>query len=142
MAARSKIQRKATSGYAQQAEAQLLHFFQRNGYVRVPSPDRKEEDPDYKKGYEVRLVLNSSIELAQVEWLLKQVDLKPGKPFQKHSRFVQPIYGKHAVNWFLALNRQAKKEAKSKKEIKDKKEAGSKKRKSTVKTTVRKRSAA
>ncbi len=84
-------------------ESALKRFFQRHGYVRVADLGIREElGRKYKKGYEVRLVAVSRREVAWLRRLLKQVGFKPGKPFQKHSRIVQPIYGRVAVEWFLS----------------------------------------
>lgn len=55
----------------------------------------------YKKGYEVRLVANSKEELEDMRQLLQQSGFKPGKPYKKHFQFVQPVYGKLAVDWFV-----------------------------------------
>jgi hypothetical protein len=79
----------------------LKQFFQQHGYVRVANETRKEQlGQKYKKGYEVRLVVKTQSELAHIRQLLHQIGFKAGKPFQKHSRIVQPIYGQSAVEWF------------------------------------------
>lgn len=87
----------------------LTQFFQRNGYVRVPNRETKKElGKSYKKGYEVRFVLETQSELDQVRDLLMQAGFKPGKPFKKHSRIIQPVYGKRAVGFFQPLLRNTK----------------------------------
>jgi len=86
-----------------QALKSLITLFQRNGYVRVvDEKHRKEFGQKYKKGYEVRLVANSKEELQIIRRLLKQAGFKPGKPYKKHLQFVQPVYGKSAVDWFAS----------------------------------------
>ncbi len=81
----------------------LKQFFQQHGYVRVANETRKEQlGQKYKKGYEVRLVAKTQSELVHIRQLLHQVGFKAGKPFQKYSRIVQPIYGKSAVEWFTS----------------------------------------
>jgi hypothetical protein len=37
-----------------------------------------------------------------VRRLVRAVGLRPGKPFAKHGRIVQPVYGQTAVRWFLS----------------------------------------
>ena len=87
----------------ERAEVLLKQFFQQYGYVRVANETRKEQQGrKYKKGYEVRLAVKTHSELAHIRQLLRQIGLKAGKPFQKHSRIVQPIYGQSAVEWFLS----------------------------------------
>ncbi len=86
-------------------EGLLRQAFRRSGYVRVVDKTlRKEMGQKYKKGYEVRLVVKTKRELTQIRQLLRQVGFKTGKPFEKHSRMVQPIYGKSAVEWFLSTS--------------------------------------
>jgi hypothetical protein len=79
----------------------LTVLFQRNGYVRVPNQARREEmRTTYKMGWEVRLPLKSRAELAEVRIHLKNIGLRPGKPFRKSLQWVQPIYGKAAFETF------------------------------------------
>lgn len=85
------------------AEKELARLFQESGYMRRRSAELAEEmgPYGYKKGDEVRLVVNSQAELRKVRALLKSVGLEGGKPFQKHARWVQPLYGAAAVQFFL-----------------------------------------
>lgn len=86
-------------------EVLLRRFFQESGYVRVADQARRKEmGSDYRRGYEVRLVVETHGELAQIRQLLRQVGFKAGAPFKKHNRIVQPIYGKAAVEWFLSTS--------------------------------------
>ena len=86
-------------------EGLLRQAFRRSGYVRVANQTRRKEmGQKYKKGYEVRLVGKTRAELTQIRRLLRRVGFKAGKPFEKHSRIVQPIYGKAAVEWFLSTS--------------------------------------
>jgi len=79
----------------------LPETFQRNGYFRVPDFDkRKRLGTRYKKGWEVRLVLTSEDELEEARHLLAKAGLTAGRPFAKHNRWVQPVYGKEAVEFF------------------------------------------
>lgn len=87
------------------AEVLLRQSFHRGGYVRVVNKARRKQmGRNYKKGYEVRLVVKTPRELAQIRQLLRQVGFAAGQPFQKHRRIVQPIYGKAAVEWFLSTS--------------------------------------
>jgi hypothetical protein len=85
-----------------QVEKYLVALFRRNGYVRVVNEERRRElGQKYKKGYEVRLVARSKEELENMRRSLEKVGFKPGKPYKKRAQFVQPIYGKSAVAWFV-----------------------------------------
>ena len=82
--------------------AELLVWFERSGYIRRYDPQRRaREGPSYKKGYEVRFVLDSEDALRVVRRLLTAAKLRPGKPFRKHQRIVQPVYGRTTVEWFM-----------------------------------------
>lgn len=85
-----------------EAMAELLRWFERGGYIRRYDPERRaQEGQGYKKGYEVRFVLGSEDDLQVVRRLLTAAELRPGKPFRKHQRYVQPVYGRAAVDWFV-----------------------------------------
>lgn len=86
----------------EEAEVALKQFFQQRGYVRIADEERRAKSAEYKKGWEVRLVAKTESELMVIRDWLKQVDFKPGKPFRKSRRLVQPIYGKKALKWFLS----------------------------------------
>jgi hypothetical protein len=88
---------------AKAATARLMGLFQRNGCVRVPRDERRLElGRRYKKGWEVRLTLRSQEELEEARNLLAEAGLKAGRPFAKFRLYVQPIYGKVAVDFFSA----------------------------------------
>jgi hypothetical protein len=79
----------------------LIGYFLRNGNIRRPNPKRLREGHErYKKGWEVRLVLTSWLELRQVRRELSAVGLKAGRPYRKATRWVQPVYGREAVAFF------------------------------------------
>lgn len=84
---------------------QLAWYFNRNGYVRRPRPERRADAVAqiYKKGYEVRLTANSRAELVRIRRLLRAAGFKPGRPFRKALQFRQPIYGRAEVARFLKL---------------------------------------
>ena len=83
-------------------ESNLKKLFKASGYVRLAHRELREKlGQKYKKGYEVRFVLSTKTELNQARQWLSQMGFKPGKPFAKHRRVVQPVYGRAAVEWFL-----------------------------------------
>lgn len=82
--------------------AALANLFARTGYVRRCDAARRELDGrSYKKGYEVRFLLVSERQVQEARRLLCAAGLQPGKVFRKHSRYVQPVYGRAAVEWFI-----------------------------------------
>jgi hypothetical protein len=87
-------------------EQQLAAFFERNGYFRLPNPLRQEREGHqvYKKGYEVRLVAYSKRELQLIRRLLRQADFSLVKPHEKYLRWVQPVYGREAVERFCEFS--------------------------------------
>jgi hypothetical protein len=80
----------------------LQELFQRNGYVRVPSPEKRKDltTTKYKKGWEARLVLRSKREVDQARRLLARQGFAAGRPFEKARQWVLPVYGKRAVEFF------------------------------------------
>ena len=91
----------STAGVSE-AMAQLLVWFERRGYIRRYDPQRRaREGQGYKKGYEVRFVLDSEAALQEVRRLLTAAKLRPGKPFRKYHHFVQPVYGRATMEWFV-----------------------------------------
>ncbi len=83
-------------------QIELVRYFLRDGYVRSPVIARLSEGPrQYKKGHEVRIVADSNLELAQIGELIESVGLPKGKPFMKHSKLIQPMYGKEAAKSIL-----------------------------------------
>jgi hypothetical protein len=86
-----------------EAERELMEYFLRGGYVRHASPELTAAfgARRYKKGEEVRIVLRSRAEQRRVHALLAAAGMLPGSAFEKNGRFVQPVYGRSAVRWFL-----------------------------------------
>jgi len=81
----------------------LVQYFERNGCLRRPNPDRrKTETRSYKMGYEIRFVAHTKRELAELRRAIRGAGLKPGKPFAKVNRWVQPVYGRDAMERFVA----------------------------------------
>lgn len=74
-------------------------MLRRSGYARVADLEKRKQlgSAAYKKGYEVRFVVGTKEELARVRRLLKAAGFDPGKPFLKHTKLVQPVYGRAAV---------------------------------------------
>ncbi len=89
-----------------QTDRRLREIYHRNGYMRFPKMDRRrEEKTNYKKGWEVRLVVKSDEELERVRRMLAQAGLKPGRPFKKARQWALPVYGKQAVAFFEGAGR-------------------------------------
>jgi hypothetical protein len=84
--------------------SELAEIFARGGYVRLQNPQRLREGPQsYRKGEEVRLVAQSMTELRTIRRLLRAAGFSPGRPFLKHSKWCQPLYGVEAVGRFLTI---------------------------------------
>lgn len=84
----------------------LTFYFARNGYLRGQSNDRLEEGHEaYKKGWEVRLVLHDTNEVEEARRLIERAGMRPGRVFQKHQCWIQPIYGRDAVMRFKSVPR-------------------------------------
>lgn len=82
----------------------LAHYLRANSYARVPDETRQEEGwTSYKKGYELRIVVKTQDDLKKVRRLLLDAGIKPGKAYRKAQQWVQPVYGKPAVNTLVAL---------------------------------------
>jgi len=95
---------KTTARPEKPTSAALLRAcFDRPGYVRAANLTRRKEvgSQRYKKGWEVRLLVRDSKELAEVRRALAAAGFHPGRPFQKHKQIAQPVYGKAAVEAFL-----------------------------------------
>lgn len=84
--------------------SQLAEIFAKGGYVRLQNPKRlKEGSLAYRKGAEVRMVAESMTALRTMRRLLRTAGFSPGRPFLKHSKWCQPLYGVDAVSRFLSL---------------------------------------
>lgn len=82
----------------------LADFVRANSYARVPDETRQDEGwKEYKKGYELRIVVKTQDDLKRVRKLLQDAAIKPGKAYRKAQQWVQPVYGKQAVNSLVAL---------------------------------------
>ncbi len=91
---------RATSAFRR-----LAHFFARGGCVREPRPARFGEGSQrYKKGWEVRILVDNHGDLVEVRLLLTAIGLTPARPYRKYGeRFVQPVYGLTAAELFAKL---------------------------------------
>ncbi len=88
----------------------LRDYFKRNGYLRMPDERADDrEGNEYKKGYEARLVANSTAELREIRACLKAVGLPVRKAFAKGNQHVQPLYGKETVQSFMKMIKSRKK---------------------------------
>lgn len=82
----------------------LVDYLRANSYARVPDETRQEEGwGSYKKGYELRIVVKSQDDVKKLRKLLQDSHIKPGKAYRKAQQWVQPVYGKQAVNQLTAL---------------------------------------
>lgn len=83
---------------------ELLRWFERCGYFRRCDPKRRaREGAAYKKGYEIRFVLDSEQAVQTVRQLLAAAGLTPGSPYRKSRRIILPVYGRKAVEWMTGL---------------------------------------
>ncbi len=84
---------------------QLAAWFRRNGYVRPPAEKRLLSPGSgcFRRGFEFRLTASSRTELRLIRDLPQAADFKPGRPFVKGRQFRQPVYGRQALERFLAL---------------------------------------
>jgi hypothetical protein len=95
MIKRAKPRKSRPSNY-------LARLFEEGGYLRAPDPKRQKKlGREYHKGYEVRLVVSARSEITSVKRCLGALGLKPGRAFEKGSRWVIPIYGKESQERFL-----------------------------------------
>jgi len=86
----------------------LTTLLQRNGCFRFPRQDlRQKLGQRYKKGWEARFVLESVTELLEVGRLVRRLGLRPGRSYRKRNKWVQPIYGEHAVKCLSSWLRSA-----------------------------------
>ena len=66
--------------------------------VRCPDARRMREGwRSYKKGWEVRLIVRSYPEIDRLRAWLCEHALRPGAPYEKGLRLVQPVYGEDQV---------------------------------------------
>ena len=71
------------------------------GCVRQPNRKRQRRDgPTYKKGYEVRLAVETRGGAQRLAAQLRAAGLRAGRPYAHHSGFIVPIYGREAVEWY------------------------------------------
>lgn len=69
-------------------------------YTRSPQGKRMSEgSDDYKKGWEVRFVVDTQKDVAGVKKALAQLGFRAGKPFPKASRIAVPVYGRTVVEF-------------------------------------------
>lgn len=76
----------------------------------MPDPERLEEEghQKYKKGYELRFTARTQTELKKVRGLLARAGYRPGNPYGKGQQWIQPVYGREAVERFCKVyERQA-----------------------------------
>ena len=85
--------------------ARLAAFYDRNGYVRrrtiatVSHAGRRTQ----RCADELRLTAESIEDMRVIRRLLEQAGFKPGREFAKKRQFRILVYGRRAVDRFLAL---------------------------------------
>jgi hypothetical protein len=83
--------------------AVLRDFWRRGGYVRRPDPDRRVEGHhSYKKGWELRFVMENADDAFTILELLQRAGIPNGRAFRKNGRIVLPVYGRRAVTDLLS----------------------------------------
>jgi len=97
------------------AKQDLYNLFIRNGCIRLPSKKRKKEGESYKKGYEIRWTAFSKKEASLIVKMLKSLEIKPGRSYEKNNRVVIPVYNKEVVTGFLGLEGENTQEEKTSK---------------------------
>ncbi len=82
-------------------------YFSLYGHVRRPRSDRLRDEgwETYKKGWEIRFRLHPE-DLGFVQSLISHAGYRPGRPFPKRSRMIQPVYGVEAVREILQASAQ------------------------------------
>ena len=96
------------------AAVELTALFRRNGCVRRHDAARyaRQGCMKYKKGEEIRLVANGTVEQARIQRLLKLAGFKGGRPFRKSAERRQicvPLYGREQVARFLSMVEETEK---------------------------------
>jgi hypothetical protein len=73
--------------------------------MRAPNELRKRHlGPRDKKGWEVRFVVHNERQLKRLRNLILANGFSLANPFMKHSRWIQPLYGREAAELFIELN--------------------------------------
>ncbi len=108
-AAKARSHRGRVAVTKSKPPAELVRAFSERGYVRVRAPRAAAEGPKSHKGYEVRIPVRDSATARRLAKLVREVGLRPGKPYTAGRRVVLPIYGRVAVEsfarWVKRLNR-------------------------------------
>ncbi len=90
---------------------ELVKLFARHGYIRVRTPKPGAAGQQrYHKGYEVRIPVPDKTTARNVAKMLKEIGLRPGKPYQAGKRLVVCVYGRPAAEaftrWAKRFNRE------------------------------------
>lgn len=77
-------------------------YFSLCGHVRKPREDRARDEgwETYKKGWEIRFRLHPD-EVGFVQSLISHAGYRPGRPYIKRVRLIQPVYGVEAAREIL-----------------------------------------
>lgn len=114
MAARAKsksLGRRPPAKPSGRPDPELVKLFAQHGYIRVRVPKPGAEGKQrYNKGFEVRIPVPDKTTARRVAQMLKDVGLRPGKPYQTGKRLVVCVYGRPAaeafVRWSKRYNRE------------------------------------
>ena len=96
------------------AQSMLVAAFLKNGYIRSRNEKRlkKEGGFNYRKGFEVRLVLKDKKDLKLIQAAIVALDYNLSKSYINQNQIVQPIYGMALSDQFQKLQEQKEKAVK------------------------------
>ena len=87
-------------------EKTIARLFLHNGYKRIASSERKEgHGAAYKKGHELRFVLDRGEDPEELTGMLASLGISAGKPYHRSQRaqqWIVPVYGKDPVELILS----------------------------------------
>jgi hypothetical protein len=88
----------------------LKKMYLSNGYLRVPDAAKLETDGSqkYKKGYEIRFIINNKKELKSLQTAISSLGYTVSKTFIKNGQNVQPLYGKEITLQFRKFRKLKK----------------------------------
>jgi hypothetical protein len=83
----------------------LAFFYHRNGYIRRRILKTRSADgrTARRPADELRLTARSAEEIHTIRGLLKRAGFTPGREWAKKRQYRIPVYGRRAVDRFLAL---------------------------------------
>ena len=97
--------------YNQRTAFQILKkMYLSNGYLRVPDETKLKINGSqkYKKGYEIRFIINNDKELKSLRTAISSLGYTVSKTFIKNGQNVQPLYGKEITLKFQKFRKLKK----------------------------------